>query len=478
MRRPHVQNPGLMERLLPLPRSLRLPAVTRMLCVSAMVASLASPIVGTPGRGIAAVILFLAVSSAAVLAARSVRRARGTRRLLFLGIATAATCAALAEGVWWVGRLLGAADTFPSASDLLLLGAQASILLGVASALGRHRHVIRFETAVDGLLLIAAAAILIVHLDYSPQVMGQIAPRPFVVTLVWQLVSAASLVVTAILLAWRGELLGSRAATGLSLGTVFLAFGGAWYVRDALFGASAHSTPAGALFAAAVLCYVGVLDGRARAGEAALSAELPRVESDAVMVRAVAIVVAILIAAGSAAALGFRETPAPSLGIAVAIFGALLALRTGYALWSGRRTTQALESTVEAERELSVTLEHRVESRTRQLAEAQRVLQRMWTLAQQVAIDLDPDRVLQRFTEAAADVVRGDGGAVGVVADDGSLQLAATAGIASPLAGTTMPLSGSAMGDVIRGGATWTADGAQEPAHAALPRDVAALASH
>ena len=467
-----------MDRLLALPRSLGLPALTRFLCASAVLASLAATMLGGALQPPAAVLLVVALVSAAILAARSARSARGTRRLLFGGIATAAVCIALAEAGWWLGETTGARQPFPGVTDLLLLAAQASILVAVTSALGRHRHVIRFETAVDGLLLIAAAAILIVHLDYRPAALTTLSPPAFAVTMLWQLITAASLVVTAILLAWRGELLGGRSATGLSLGTVLLAFGSAWYVRGALIAGSAHSTPADTLFVLAMLCYVSLVESRFRAGDAALSAELPRVASDAAMVRAIAIVVAILIAAGSAAAMGWRETSTPALGNVVAIFGLLLALRTGYALWTGRRTTQALEHTVEAEREISVTLEHCVDSRTRELAEAQRVLQRMWTLAQQIAIDLNPDRVLQRFIEAVVDVVRGDGGAVGLLADDTNVQIAAGSGIAASLAGSKVRITGSAMGDVIRGGPLWTVEDAAACAERARMDDVAALLEH
>jgi two-component system NtrC family sensor kinase len=464
-----------MDRLLAVPRSLGLPALTRFLCASAALSSLAATLLGGAFQAVAAALLVVALISAAIHAARGARAARGTRRLLFGGIATAALCIALAEVGWWLGETTGARQAFPNVADLLLLAAQASILVAVTSALGRHRHVIRFETAVDGLLLIAAAATLIVHLDYRPAAETTLSPLAFAVTMLWQLTTATSLVVTAILLAWRGELLGGRSATGLSLGTVFLAFGSAWYVRGALIAGSAHSTPSDTLFVLAMLCYVSLVESRCRVGEAALSAELPRVASDAAMVRAIAIVVAILIAAGSAAALGWREPATAALGNVVAIFGLLLAVRTGYALWTGRRTTQALEHTVEAEREISVTLEHCVDARTRELAEAQRVLQRMWTLAQQIAIDLNPDRVLQRYIEAVVDVVRGDGGAVALIADDANLYVASGSGAASSLAGSKIAIAGSAMGDVVRGGAPWTVEDAAGCAERAGLGDVTAL---
>ena len=62
-----------------------------------------------------------------------------------------------------------------------------------------------------------------------------------------------------------------------------------------------------------------------------------------------------------------------------------------------RSALEMARSVIEA-REAQVSLEETVEQRTIELEEAQRVLQRMWWLGQQIALELNPQRVLERFT--------------------------------------------------------------------------------
>src|SRR5690606_20065949 len=100
-----------------------------------------------------------------------------------------------------------------------------------------------------------------------------------------------------------------------------------------------------------------------------------------------------------------------------------------------------------AEREQSALLERHVAARTAELAEAHRVMQRMWTLGQQIALELTPERVLRRFIEAAMDVLRVEGGAVGLL-DGDRVQIAITAGLGDSLAGRSFQVAESAMGRV------------------------------
>jgi two-component system NtrC family sensor kinase len=129
-------------------------------------------------------------------------------------------------------------------------------------------------------------------------------------------------------------------------------------------------------------------------------------------------------------------------------------VRAGYALWTQQRTTRVLEHAAIAERAQSALLEKRVAERTSELAEAHRVMQRMWALGQQIALELTPDRVLQRFIEAAMDVLRVDGGAVGLAAAD-TVQVAITAGLGASLADQTFPATSTAMGRVVRTAEAW-----------------------
>ena len=108
------------------------------------------------------------------------------------------------------------------------------------------------------------------------------------------------------------------------------------------------------------------------------------------------------------------------------------------------------------ERRLTASLEQKVESKTTELEDAQRVLQRMWWLGQQVTLELNPQRVLERFVEAVSDIVQADGGCVGMIGEDGKIQIVVGTGIVESLKGMSVPITGSAMGRVIRTGVAWT----------------------
>jgi two-component system, NtrC family, sensor kinase len=62
--------------------------------------------------------------------------------------------------------------------------------------------------------------------------------------------------------------------------------------------------------------------------------------------------------------------------------------------------------------------------------------------------------VLQRFLAASMDVLRADGGAVGLLSDD-RITITTTHGLGDPLAGATFAATASAIGRVARGGTAW-----------------------
>ena len=129
----------------------------------------------------------------------------------------------------------------------------------------------------------------------------------------------------------------------------------------------------------------------------------------------------------------------------------------GWAFLAGeRRAAVDLTRSMAEERRLTATLEEAVVSRTGELEDAQRVLQRMWWLGQQITLELNPQRVLERFLEAVADIAQADGGIVGLIGDDGKIRVVVGTGRGSSLAGTAIPINGSAMGRVIRSGTAWT----------------------
>jgi two-component system NtrC family sensor kinase len=164
-----------------------------------------------------------------------------------------------------------------------------------------------------------------------------------------------------------------------------------------------------------------------------------------------------VLATPAAAALrGLREASSLELAVVMAALNALLALYGNFALVAERRAAERLQHKMAEEQAAKVTLEERVAQRTLELDDAQRVLHRMWWLGQQITLELNPRRVLDRFLEAAADVAQADGAALGLLATDGMIEVTAASGSMSALAGQHIPVSGSAMGRVIRAGGSWS----------------------
>ena len=160
---------------------------------------------------------------------------------------------------------------------------------------------------------------------------------------------------------------------------------------------------------------------------------------------------------GTTVLMALQVADSLELAVAMAALNALLALYGNFALAAERRIAETLESRVTAERALSESLEQRVAERTHELDDAQRVLHRMWWLGQQITLELNPRHVLDRFLEAVADVARADGAALGLLTHDGMVEIAAASGSLAGVAGKHLPMSGSAMGRVIRSGGRWSA---------------------
>jgi two-component system, NtrC family, sensor kinase len=141
--------------------------------------------------------------------------------------------------------------------------------------------------------------------------------------------------------------------------------------------------------------------------------------------------------------------------IACATFAAA-AISVAYGTYAlARRAREAMQQQMSADQAIKATLEQRVAERTLELDDAQRVLRRMWWLGQQITLELDPRRVLDRFLEAVADVAQADGAALGLLEGDGAIVVTAASGIFAPLAGQRMAATDSAQGRVIREGGTW-----------------------
>ncbi|OYV74354.1 MAG: hypothetical protein B7Z72_00340 [Gemmatimonadetes bacterium 21-71-4] len=167
---------------------------------------------------------------------------------------------------------------------------------------------------------------------------------------------------------------------------------------------------------------------------------------------------------GSALALALHAVGSTDKVIMVATLNALLPLYAHAALVAKERAAEALEQSVVAERTFAATLEARVAVRTAELEDTQRVLQRMWRLGQQIALELDPTRVLERFVDAASDIAYADGAAIGLAGDDGNIRVSIARGAMVDLAGSVTPVTNTVMGQVVRLGTPWMTDDA--PAHA------------
>ncbi|MDQ3517505.1 MAG: ATP-binding protein [Gemmatimonadota bacterium] len=439
---------------MPLPRSLRLHAgvtLAQIVCVVTIVyfafVALGDGHAGTLGD----VLMSAQVVLALIVYARATDRARGTRRMLFAGLAGSAMFAALGHG-WWAVLGLAGRPLSPGAAALAGLAAQLCVFFGFAAALGRQRTRLRFEVLADALLLVVAAAIMIVQLEAATALSAGAEGTIRFVPVGWSIISEGSLILIALLLTLHGDVLGRRMAVGFALGTVFLAVGNVLFSRAPLFANPQIDCTAAILWSLATLSFVwsarSVVTTPRAAGVRSLAptTEVPVVSRDSARIRIIAIVAAILMVLGSAVVGLARHDNAPGLAFAVAIFGIVLAVRTGHALWLSQRATAELEHAVVAEREVSATLEFKVVERTQALGEAQRVLQRMWTLGQQIAFELNSDRVLERFIEAVVDIVRADAAAIALTTDADTFRIAHATGPALPLRDKTFAIGDLPMG--------------------------------
>jgi len=125
-------------------------------------------------------------------------------------------------------------------------------------------------------------------------------------------------------------------------------------------------------------------------------------------------------------------------------------------LEADRRATTDLTRVVAEERQAKETLEDAIASRTTELEDAQRVLQRMWWLGQQITLELESQRVIDRFLEAVVDIAQADSSVIGMLEEDGRIRFVVGTGSGARVVGTSIPVAGSAMGRVMRSGVAWT----------------------
>ena len=393
------------------------------------------------------VIAALALAGASAAAAKS---ASGVRRPLLGGIAIAWACGALHQ------LLAGLGITLPVLRLATVAGFYLGILGGCAFALGWRRRGTWRELSLDVAMLACAAAVLGISLGYIvPGVAVPIGPDA-AIAFARRSASVAAILIVALLLASHGERLGRGASAGIALGMLALA------VADELPVTPTTPTVQAFLWAAALfsIAYavraLSVTDVPAGNGNGH-GARRPEITGSAT-VRARFLLVATGIVTVATFVLGFRGESSPALAISVAAFVALLAARTSRLLTTQGEQAQRLARSVEAERALSATLEARIAERSGELADAERVLQRMWMLGQHVTLELHPARVLERFMEAVLDVAGADGAVLGLLVDGTKIRITAAAGSLAFARELVVPVDETAMGRVIQTGRTLCVD--------------------
>jgi PAS domain S-box-containing protein len=381
------------------------------------------------------------LAATAIAGLRSTAPTRGgVHRPLLLGLAVTATCAAVAR--------LSLALGLPMGPAAILQGAvYPSLIVGSAAALGWRRRARRRDLALDVSLLICAAAVVGITLVYAaPEAPG----GPSGAWDIGQRSMPIALVALVALLLASGRL-GRDGAVGFGVGTVTLAL-------------STELTTWGPFLLSRAVLQIIALCALALAVRGFARAAAPEGQGREVtgssVVRARFIMIATGVVSIATFVLGFRGESSPSLAVAVAVFVALLAARASRSMATQGEQALLLARSVEAERALSATLEQRIAERSGELANAERILQRMWMLGQHVALELHPARVLERFMETVLDIAHADGGAIGLVADDMKVRISVASGSLEGAAGTMVPREGSAFGRVIQTGRTLTVDDA------------------
>src|SRR5438477_7562489 len=115
------------------------------------------------------------------------------------------------------------------------------------------------------------------------------------------------------------------------------------------------------------------------------------------------------------------------LFVGVALASAAIAVAGAWALSLERRANDDLGRSLAAQHELSALLE------------------------------LNPQRVLERFLASVMDIARADGAIVALRADEGHARVAVGAGLGASRTGARIPMDGTSVGRVIQSAERWCA---------------------
>ncbi len=406
---------------------------------AALVILVLGPLRGSVRHGYGHLIMIVAPAIAAAACFNAGRVLPAQRRAGWRWFAGAAAVAALGQLLAAAGEVaLRTAHSYASAGQLFALLFYPLFCVGAAIALratgGPRRGA---EVTLDGALIAAAGAALMIRLGLEP-----LLARPGLGTaelyglLAGLLGSLAALCLAALSVLDQASSVSGRAAAAL-LGAA-AAFG-LGHVLHAVWPAVNGEGPGGPndlplLGGWALLTYAGVISASEASQRTAQVAKRVARRGRQAVLPAAALLLGVL---GLDAAL--RSAVSVDRGFSLAVLGALLAVRSAYALRAVERQTE----------------EYRRLSHTRALVEVSHAL----------ACSTELDRTLQLVAHWAARLLNARGAGIELLTEDGeSLELRAAYGLPPHVLGILYPVEGSFTGWVVRHGRTRaTIDPSQEP---------------
>lgn len=234
-------------------------------CIATIVLLAIAGAGGYNGAVLGAVLLFACFAAGVAAFVAAFDELSRQQRELFRWITAAGLLGAAAK-VSWTAHFVahGARPPFPALVDYMLLGAELAVVAAFVRVLYRSRAVVKLEAFVDLVLIAVAAAVVMLPLGTShlAGTLGSLDVEGRVVGALSLLSAAASLVLLALLITWRGEDMSRRAMLGLAVGTVSAAVFTAWAAQLALSGARPLHVPMDILAAAAILGFVSALEVR------------------------------------------------------------------------------------------------------------------------------------------------------------------------------------------------------------------------
>ena len=317
-----------------------------VLLLRAYTTSVAVVNIGSAALGASALGLVVAL----VLASRT---ANGMVRPLYAGLSLAALGGVLSQlYVIVVYVLPGRTPPMPNPSLwLLVVGVNPVLAATFAVAIGRRRRqALRLPELLDVILVATAAAIVALLIaELSPEPVSIVSSAARTMMLVWRSGMIATIALAALLLATRGDAIGTRAAAMLVSGTALLEVAHAIVAREAMTVGRVDPTRADLWWAAAVAVFTLALPSRLTSREifAAVFPGLAEHDDDATSdatagsaidgLRARTVIGAIIVTSGVAGILGLTGRSNLLLSAGIALFGVVLAVRAAMVLESERK---------------------------------------------------------------------------------------------------------------------------------------------